>query len=589
MSYSNNRAITPLFLAGNYLARHRQLRICALANNRASILFNLYILGYSWLILATPQSITLTQGHDPMHKKPNILFIMADQLRADYLGCNGHPHIKTPTIDALAANGINFSRAYTQAPVCGPSRMSFYTGRYASSHGATYNNVPLKISEKTLGDYLRPAGYRVALVGKTHMQSDAEGMQQLGIDPHSARGVLLSQGGFEPFARDDGLHPDQSVSADLVYNQYLREQGYASDNPWHHYANSVVDEQGKVQSGWYMRHCHLPARVSAAHSETTYTTERAIDFIDQASATPWCLHLSYIKPHWPYIAPAPYHNMYSAQDIIAVNASATEQAQPHPVIGAFMGHDESINFAKAEVRERVIPAYMGLISQIDDELQRLFTHLKKIGQYQNTVIVFTSDHGDYLGDHHLGEKELFHEASVRIPMIIQDPRLSADSTRGSVDNRLIEAIDLLPTFLALAGAAPCPHIIEGRSLVDILQGQPPLNWRQYAISEADYAWRHARLTLELAPDQARAVMITDQRYKYIHYEHFAPQLFDLKNDPLEQCDLGTDQRHNAVRNTLQNALFDWYRQRKVRTTISNEVVDDRTGKAHQRGYLFGLW
>ena len=110
-----------------------------------------------------------------MTARPNILFVMADQLRWDYLGCAGHPHIKTPVIDALAARGVAFTRAFVQAPVCGGSRMSFYTGRYNASHGATYNNFPLRIDEKTIGDYLRPLGYRVALIGKTHMKADEEG------------------------------------------------------------------------------------------------------------------------------------------------------------------------------------------------------------------------------------------------------------------------------------------------------------------------------------------------------------------------------------------------------------------------------
>ncbi|WP_372742271.1 sulfatase-like hydrolase/transferase [Neptunomonas sp.] len=525
-----------------------------------------------------------------MPSKPNILFIMADQLRADYLGCNGHPTIKTPTIDELATKGINFTRAYTQAPVCGPSRMSFYTGRYASSHGATYNNVPLKLSEKTIGDYLRPQGYRVGLVGKTHMKKDAEGMARLGIDPESSRGVLVSQCGFEPFERDDGLHPDQSVSPDLAYNCYLREQGYLGDNPWHEYANSGQDENGDVQSGWYMRNSHLSARVKEEHSETAYTTNRAIDFIRETKDEPWCLHLSYIKPHWPYIAPAPYHNMYSADDVLACNATTAEKDNLHPVIEAFMTHHESVNFSRQEVRENVIPVYMGLITQLDTHLKRLFDYLKEIGEYDNTVVVFTADHGDYLGDHWLGEKELFHEASARIPMIIHDPRSTAESTRGVNDDRLIEAIDLLPTFLDISGAEPCSHILEGRSLIPVINGQSDkTKWRRYAISEADYAWREARNELALAPDQTRAVMITDERWKYIHYEHFRPQLFDLKNDPQEQIDLAEKVSHRDVCVEMEAALYDWYRHRKIRTTVSNETVAQQTGKAHSRGYLFGLW
>ena len=525
-----------------------------------------------------------------MAKTPNILFIMADQLRADYLGCNGHENIKTPTIDALAEAGVNFKRAYTQAPVCGPSRMSFYTGRYAISHGATYNNVPLKVSEKTIGDYLRPHGYRVGLVGKTHMRRDVEGMERLGVDPDSSRGVLVSECGFEPYERDDGLHPDQSVSPDLAYNHYLRELGYSGNNPWHEYANSVEDEDGNVQSGWYMRNAHLPARVKEEHSETAYTTDRAMDFIRESSGKPWCLHLSYIKPHWPYIAPAPYHNMYSSADILPHNATDAEKGDLHPVVEAFMAHDESVNFSRKEVRERVIPAYMGLISQLDSHLKRLIDFLKQSGEYDNTVIIVTSDHGDYLGDHWLGEKELFHEASVRIPMIIHDPRPIADKTRGLVDDRLVEAIDLLPTFLDITGAEASSHTLEGRSLLPVLTGElSDRGWRRYAFSEADYAWRKARLTLELEPDQTRAVMVTDHRWKYVHYEHFRPQLFDLQNDPLELHDLGADAEYSAIRKQMQEALYEWYRQRKNRTTVSNESVDKATGKAHEKGYLFGLW
>ena len=131
---------------------------------------------------------------------------MCDQLRWDYLSCTGHPRLHTPNIDALAARGVRFTRAYVQSPVCGASRMSFYTGRYVASHGATWNGVPLKVGEMTLGDYLRPLGLRTVLVGKTHMRADVEGMQRLGIDPQSIIGVRVAECGFDPYERDDGLH-----------------------------------------------------------------------------------------------------------------------------------------------------------------------------------------------------------------------------------------------------------------------------------------------------------------------------------------------------------------------------------------------
>ena len=143
-----------------------------------------------------------------MTDTPNVLWIMADQLRFDYLSCYGHPHLQTPHIDALAARGVRFTNAYVQSPVCGPSRMSAYTGRYVRSHGSTWNGMPLRVGEPTLGDHLREAGARAVLVGKTHMRADAEGMAWLGISPESEIGVRVSECGFDPFERDDGLHPD---------------------------------------------------------------------------------------------------------------------------------------------------------------------------------------------------------------------------------------------------------------------------------------------------------------------------------------------------------------------------------------------
>lgn len=525
------------------------------------------------------------------HDTPNILFIMADQLRADYLSCNGHPHIRTPHIDALAARGVNFTKAYCQAPVCGPSRMSFYTGRYAISHGASYNNVPLRVDERTIGDYLRPQGYRTALVGKTHMRRDEEGMARLGLDPDSSRGVLISQCGFEPYERDDGLHPDQSADPDLPYNRYLREHGYAGDNPWHSAANSAKGGDGELLSGWYMRHCHLPARVSEEHSETAYTTRRAMEFITEAGDTPWCLHLSYIKPHWPYMAPAPYHAMYGQEDLLPTVGSEQEREHPHPVLEAFMNHPESLEFSRVEVRERVIPAYMGLITQLDDHIGRLMAFLEERGQLDNTLIVFTSDHGDYLGDHWLGEKEMFHEPSSRIPMIVVDPSPQADATRGTVSDRLVEAIDLVPTFIDYGGgdSRAHDHVLEGYSLQPLLRGENVSEWRTHAFSEADFAWRPARLTLSLAPDQARAFMVTDGRWKYVHYEHHRPQLFDLETDPDELHDLAGESRHDETLRSLQDVLGDWARKRNSRVTVSNQRVAKQTDMAHKRGYLFGVW
>ncbi|KZL24997.1 Choline-sulfatase [Pseudovibrio sp. WM33] len=147
----------------------------------------------------------------------NVLWIMCDQLRFDYLSCYGHPHLHTPHIDKLAERGVRFNRAYVQSPICGPSRMSFYTGRYVRSHGSTWNGIPLRVGEPTLGDHLQDIGVRNVLVGKTHMRADSDGMARLGISPESFIGTRVAECGFEVLERDDGLHPDGSYSPNPQY------------------------------------------------------------------------------------------------------------------------------------------------------------------------------------------------------------------------------------------------------------------------------------------------------------------------------------------------------------------------------------
>ncbi len=479
----------------------------------------------------------------PSSSVRNVLWIMADQLRWDYLSCYGHPTLETPNIDGLAARGVRFQRAYVQSPFCGPSRMSYYTGRYCRSHGATWNGFPLRVGEPTLGDHLRPLGVRTAIVGKTHMMPDVKGMEWLGIDPKSPIGVTVAQCGFEPYERDDGMHPYGPYDPNPRYDEYLRSQGFDSRNPWEDWANSAEGDDGEILSGWLLRYNNLPARIPAEHSETPYMTTRAMDFIAEAGEQPWMCHLSFIKPHWPYIVPAPYHDMYGANQVLPAVRSEAEKRDGHPVFRAYQNTRICRAFSREEVRMRIIPAYMGLIKQIDDEMGRLFAWMEKRGLFKNTMIVFSSDHGDYLGDHWMGEKDLFHDPSVRVPLIVYDPRAVANGTRGSVCGELVEGIDLAPTFLEYFGGRPIPHILEGRSLTPVLHGTgKPVEWRQYAFSEYDYATRYARADLGVSEKDARLIMACDKEWKYVHCEGFRPMLFDLSNDPQELVDLGAHAR-----------------------------------------------
>ncbi|MCH4224950.1 MAG: sulfatase-like hydrolase/transferase, partial [Alcaligenes faecalis] len=353
-----------------------------------------------------------------MTQRKNVLFIMADQLRADHLACYGHPHIRTPHLDALAAKGVRFDRAFVNSGVCGPSRMSYYTGRYPSTHGATWNRVPLSVGEVTMGEYLRAGGHKLVLAGKTHIMVDHKGLERLALDGGSELARLLKTGGFEEIDRYDGHHEPGEESG---YPAYLRRHGYQSDDPWTDFVISARGPDGKAVSGWHMRNARYPSLVEEKHSETAYMTDQALSFMERMGDEPWVLHLSYVKPHWPYIAPAPYHDMYSADQCLPVVRNEAELSNAHPVLEAYRQQEECVSFASDTCVETVRPAYQGLITQLDDHLGRLFDFMSRNGLMDNTLIIFTADHGDFLGDHWLGEKELFYDTVQRVPFIVYDP------------------------------------------------------------------------------------------------------------------------------------------------------------------------
>jgi arylsulfatase A-like enzyme len=399
-------------------------------------------------------------------------------------------------------------------------------------------------------------------------------MKRLGIDRNSSVGVHVSECGFEPFERDDGLHPTRPGGPRPKYDQYLKEKGYGTENPWELHANSGRAEDGSVRNGWMLMNSDAKADISEEDSETPYMTRRAMEFIAGAKddARPWCLHLSYIKPHWPYVAPAPYNDMYGRQHVIRAVREEAERADPHPVFKAFMEQRVGKNFSKDEVRETVIPAYMGLIKQIDDQLGVLFRFLEEQGLADSTMIVFTSDHGDYLGDHWLGEKDLFHDCSAKVPLLIYDPLPEANVTRGTVCDRLVEAIDLAPSFVEYFGGAVKPHVMEGRSLLPLLRGEAPSDWRDFAFSEYDYSMLEARQLINRAPGECRLFMVFDGRWKMIHAPGMRPMLYDLETDPREVVDLGADPAFEAERQRLTQALFDWALKDHNRITMSDAQI-----------------
>ena len=312
----------------------------------------------------------------------NVLFIMCDQLRRDHLSCYGG-RVPTPNIDALAARGVRFDHAYVQSGVCGPSRMSFYTGplRELARRDLEPRAAVGRASPRSATTCAR-AGRTVALAGKSHVMPDDAGLARFGIDESTPqRGALLRAGGFVEIDRYDGHPPPGPESG---YADYLRAHGYASDDPWTDFVIAAEDG-GRVVSGWQMRNVHLPSRVAEAHSETAYMTDVALDWIRAQGDAPWVLHLSYVKPHWPYVAPAPYHALFRGARHGPDRARPAGRHRRRASGGAaYRTHDECESFAREEVARHVRPAYMGLVAQVDAHVGRADRRARRVAAGSTT-------------------------------------------------------------------------------------------------------------------------------------------------------------------------------------------------------------
>jgi arylsulfatase A-like enzyme len=233
---------------------------------------------------------------------------------------------------------------------------------------------------------------------------------------------------------------------------------------------------------------------------------------------------------------------------------------------------------------------MGLIKQCDEQMGVLFGWLEETDRMEDTMIVVTSDHGDYLGDHWLGEKTFCHDTSVRVPMIVYDPSSEADATRGTSSDALVQLIDLAPTFVEVAGGkmADLDHILEGKSLLPLLHGKDQV--REFSFCEYDFSMTPLSKKLDLDTNEARLFMVTDARYKLIEFGGgIRPMLFDLQDDPDELIDLGESADHAAVVARLSNALCKWARRPAQRTTITNETLRQTRSQRSTKGIVLGAY
>ena len=452
----------------------------------------------------------------------NVLFITADQWRGDCLSALGHSTVRTPNLDALAADGVLFARHYANAAPCGPSRACLHTGLYQHNHRSVTNGTPLDSRHGNWAIESAAIGYDPVLFGYTDTSADPRGFDDTDPRLRSYEGLLP---GIRPVCPLDG--------EPVAWTDWLRAKGYsppARVDRAYGYRNPGPDYEDGAE---HPRPLAFPAEVD----ETAFLVERLMDFISSAN-TPFVAHLSLLRPHPPFVAPEPYNALYDPLTVPGFmrRSSPEEEGLQHPWL-AWRLANGAFRAPTIEARLRRIKAvYYGLMTRVDAEIGRLINFLKSSGLYENTLIIFTSDHGEEMGDHWLLGKGGYFEGSYHIPLIIRDPRAQADARRGRVVQHFTESVDVAPTLLTAIGADAPPHC-DGMDLSPFLAGAPtPATWRGEAHWEFDFRsvtdpGREDHLGL--TSHQCTLNVVRGERYKYVHFTNLPPLFFDLENDPGE--------------------------------------------------------
>jgi arylsulfatase A-like enzyme len=443
-----------------------------------------------------------------------VLLVTLDQFRGDCLSANGHRVVRTPHLDALAADGVRFTRHYGQAAPCAPGRAALYTGTYQMTNRVVANGTPLDDRFDNVARVARRAGYRPMLFGYTD-----QGIDPRTVDANDPRlstyeGVLP---GFDVPAIVDG-DPVPHEAWMRSWRTWLADQGYDVGDDWMATLSTEPD-----------RADHLSASRFLTDHVTAWWDELSDD--ELSDAEPWFAHVSYLRPHPPRAAAGQYASMYDpdALDLPISPVEASRRTALHELAMTLPGVGAPTD--PAEMR-RVLAQYYGMISEVDAQIGLLRSALEARDMWDDTVVVVTADHGEQAGDHGLLEKLGFFEQSFHIPCIVRDPRRSA--ARGRAVGHFTEAVDILPTICDLIGA-DIPHQCAGASLAPFLDGDDPTFWRTAAHWE--YDWRDAFLAGFPAPrsdprlEHQNVATLRTETHAYVQFGDGTWRCFDLAADP----------------------------------------------------------
>ena len=514
-----------------------------------------------------------------MADRPNFLFIITDQHRADHLGCSGHPVLKTPNIDSIAAKGTSFDRFYVATPVCQPNRSTLFTGRMPSLHGVRSNGIPLDMRASTFTEGMRQSGYATALVGKSHIQNMTSlPAMHTRPDPKDGYTSLREQmpeafeadekGNYgqehpdtwnpgEPYEIDLPFYGFEHVDLCTEHSDHVGGQYYVWFKQKCTDADDLRDRKNQFDHDYI---CPQAFRTSIPEEyyPTTYIREKTIEYLDRhVSSTddkPFFLMASFPDPHHPFTPPGKYWDMYKPEDMEVPSSFDYGNVEPPPHVkwarDARESGEAQTNSQNAfAVSEREIlearALTCGMIAMIDDAVGDILKKLEDSGLAENTIVVFTADHGDFLGDHGLMLKGPAHFESVtRVPFIWSEPGAKSRAT-----DTLASTVDIAQTILDRAKIEPY-NGIQGRSLANAIAGENDPDAVDAVIVEDD----QQRVYFGYSKPPRIRSLITDRYRLTVSRGEDWGELYDLRNDPDEMENLFDDPAHADIRAQLFERL-----------------------------------
>lgn len=502
-----------------------------------------------------------------MTKRPNFLFLITDQQRADWLGCYGHPVLKTPNIDALAARGTRFDNFHAASPVCMPNRASLLTGRYPTLHGLRYNGCALPETANTFVDVLAKAGYDTAAIGKSHLQPFT-GMPPMGKTPEDIA------------ATPEAWKPGNTGYEEEDPSRYASEAHYDIKTPYYGYRHVDMvtghgDRCGGHYQQWFRKTApdwkalqdpanELPHSYTCPQAYRTpipeelyptgYIRDRAIDYIRSRDGedAPFFAFVSFPDPHHPFNPPGRYWDMYSPD---AFDVTLPYEAHQNPTPPMRWLHDnwkgaggqttpQTAMMLDDQQLKEAMALSAGMMAFIDDAVGDIVAALEDSGQMQDTVICYNADHGDYLGDFNMLLKGALPFRSItRVPFIWSDPAQNAPASSDA----LCSTVDLAATILDRAGLTPF-NGNQGKSFLPVTQGAD--SPRSEVLIEYNDGGRRLGFA---EPARVRSLVTHDWRYT-VYLDQPWGELYDLRADPNETRNLWDAPDHHAVRAHLSERL-----------------------------------